>query len=360
MPLLLLTGILLNFRQPRRLLFFVAIMLVDFFYSINYSIPDIDTYYLPFYLSTVLLAGQGISSMINESLRKGVAAILLLTAAVSIFLDYEKDDSFAEDLAYLFLVSAPQNSVVIIDNWDIYAPARYIQWERGFREDVVLVDFALLKRSWYVEKLLREYPEHFSSSAPYIANFVERVTPFEQRNEHDPQRIENAYREMIFAMVGYNIQMDRPVALFVDWAPLTERFQARSNGLYKVISNDYVHVLPAGLFDLPEIAELDERRSYLIELVGRSMAAGVARLQEMAATERAIELAVKLHQTDKTNINFIQNIAILNIYLQKYDESKRWFKMLESSIPPEKLQLVYDDLEKRKREKILEDERNGQ
>jgi hypothetical protein len=194
-------------KQFHHLLFWSMISITNILYAVNYSIPDIEAYYIPFFLSVsgVLFYAQRSYNVKTRLIFSSVISVIAVFTIVSTYSERDRSkDTFAQDLAKSFLEPLPEKSILLVEEWDVFAPARYLQRIEGFRNDVVMIDYALLKRSWYLSELLRVHPENFSLIKQDIDEFVAQVTLFENNRPYNTLTLETAYRKMIDKMIKVN------------------------------------------------------------------------------------------------------------------------------------------------------------
>lgn len=205
--ILALLGLSKLFRTHR---YFVSGLLIIFFltflYAVNYSIPDIESYYIPCLFVLFLLGGIGLSWLIKKI--KAPHYLFLILILFPVLANYRKagrqGDCLAYDLAINYLKSAPENAIVITDWWDFYSPAFYVQQVESFRSDVCIIDKELLRRSWYYNYLNKQYPRLYQNSKIEINHFLDFLDQFEHGRLKDNVGIQNAFVDMINGFIDHN------------------------------------------------------------------------------------------------------------------------------------------------------------
>ncbi|MGQ9678543.1 MAG: protein O-mannosyl-transferase family [bacterium] len=168
---------------------------VSFFFAVNYSIPDIEAYYIPTILSLLIFAAAGIDT-IRRPWRKYRHIVWFIPVGMLIFnfsSQNRSDDWVAYDQAMNTLISADSNATIITDWWDCYAPIFYLQHVEGVREDVCIIDKELVRRSWYLNYLEKRYPWLIERSKPEKERFSEQLKRFEHNQPYDPMAIQESY-----------------------------------------------------------------------------------------------------------------------------------------------------------------------
>jgi hypothetical protein len=225
--ILSLTGIIAGFIKNRKLsIFLILIILADIFYSSNYEIIDIDSYYLLGFAGLAIFAGYGLLyvieklSVIIQSTAYGrVIRILIIAGLVALPVSQIFDNYYEQNKSYKLyaasgvdnmLASMENNGIAIVENWDFYSPWLYYRYALNVRPDVVMIDKELLRRSWYLDFLKRYHPEIMNQSNEKTDRFLELLKPFETGKRYDSQALTAAYREMIASIINTN-SIDRPV-----------------------------------------------------------------------------------------------------------------------------------------------------
>ncbi len=214
--LLVLPGAVFLFRNRRPLLYALVILFFsDIVYSLNYSIPDIGPYFIPSFVVTVLLIGAGLVQVAGYLSGRG-SRLLVVAVAASFLLPLSalrsnyrmcdrSRDYMAHELASNLLRTAEDGAVVLTRTWDLYAPVMYLQRIEGRRSDVTMIDYELMRRSWYVREMARAHPEIFIPAAREVREFLGLVEVFEEGGPFDSRKLDGAFHAMLNAVLlsGY-------------------------------------------------------------------------------------------------------------------------------------------------------------
>lgn len=195
------------FQVRRQLVIGLLIILIlTFGYAINYSIPDIESYYIPCLIVLFLLGGIGLSSLMKKL--KVPQFFWLILIILPVLANYRRagmqGNYLAYDSAKNYLKSAPENAIVITNWWDFYSPAFYVQHIENFRPDVCIVDKELLRRSWFYLYLNKQYPWLYRNSETEINHFLAFLDQFEHGRLKDNVGIQNAFIDMINSFIDHN------------------------------------------------------------------------------------------------------------------------------------------------------------
>lgn len=218
----------------------LAIFVLAVFYGINYSIPDIEAYYIPAFICSFILMAFGLGWIHRRlAARQGrlgsvFAGVMLGLFLLPLALNFRANDNSRNRLAYAIagniLESVAPNGLILVDNWDIYSPGLYLMQNDHLRPDVILIDKELLRRSWYLEYLEKRYPELYRSCRERIEAFKKQLYPFEHGQPYDHQAIQQEFIAMINALLLANyydnppyLTQNRPLGDFAGVAPDHQR-----------------------------------------------------------------------------------------------------------------------------------------
>jgi hypothetical protein len=209
-------GLIFTFNKTRKFFIFNMILFLStVFYSINYDINDIDAYFLPSYISISFFVFFGIVQLIlffrDKNLKVEYSFIIVLSILViqSIpnYSRVDQSDNYAyEDYTKSLLNSVPQNSIVFSYQWDYFISASYYyQMVEKFRDDVVIIDKELLRRSWYYNQLDRNHNTLLAGIKPEVNQFLEALKPFERGQNFNSNLLENLFRKIMTGLISTKI-----------------------------------------------------------------------------------------------------------------------------------------------------------
>jgi tetratricopeptide (TPR) repeat protein len=209
---LVLPGGILLFRRMRSFMFALVILfLSDVVYSLNYSIPDINPYFIPSFVVVVLFIGAGLYQVVEGFYRwkpklvilaAAAGFVLPLTALRTNYSDCDRSrDYMAYELASNLLSTVSDGAIVLTRTWDLYAPVMYLQLVEGKRNDVTMIDYELMRRSWYVREKAMANPEIFLAAGREVRTFLDLVAVFEEGGPFDSGKLDNAFYDMLNAIL---------------------------------------------------------------------------------------------------------------------------------------------------------------
>lgn len=230
-PLLLIPfGIWYLFHLNRPVCWFsVIFFLAGVVYGINYDIKDIDAYFLP----AIMMCGLWMSGSLvffvsifhaRKKLRyKAGIAALGCVFFFPLLYNYSKVDqsnnNHVEQYTQNIFSSIGPNALILSYQWDYFcSPFYYLKLAEGLRQDVAMVEVKLLKRSWYLRQLQKNYPELMRISQPAVARFSRELYKFEHGLPYEPKVIQARYIEMINSFIRKNIP-NRPVYITCETEP---------------------------------------------------------------------------------------------------------------------------------------------
>jgi tetratricopeptide (TPR) repeat protein len=163
-----------------------------------------------------------------------------------------------------------RGSFVLTKSWDIYSPILYLQIVENIRRDVVLVDYELMRRSWYVTALSRKPVGHSGKTLRIMSNFAEAVRPFERGEPYDASSLESLFRVMLNSLLEDAISRGSTYLDFLDETHLAQGYlrvphlmSYRLSDTIEINLPGYDTLVLGGVTD-PEIPR-DDRASSLLE-----------------------------------------------------------------------------------------------
>lgn len=287
------------FRTRRSLAVGLSVSAVAAFgYAVNYSIPDIESYYLPCLVALAVFGVVGLEELVRRmgKWRHAVWVVGLAALALNFGAASKQGDYVAFDHAMNTLASAEPNATIITDWWDVYSPVFYLQHVEQVRPDVCMIDKELLRRSWYFNYLARAYPWLVERSAAEIAQYREHLDQFEHNRLRDPTEIQRRYVAMLASFVTRNPARPAYTTFDADAGtdakellpgiarmPVGLLFQLRSDTLIPEFDYSRLRVrVPPREPDMRTRASLERYRFFLLRraqaLVARGRGAEVERL----------------------------------------------------------------------------------
>ena len=216
--LLSILGIYFLSRFNTRLYYFTFLTFFGcLFYSINYDINDIYSYFLLTYITLAVWIGFGavfIYSQMTEFLKTNVqriafGVVIMLVSLVALNTNYagndESKNTYVEEFTMNVFKNAEPNSIIISSQWDFWVSASwYFHFVKNIRPDIVVIDKELLRRSWYFKFLENNYPEVYNNSRAEIERFLPELYKFEHNIPYDTRQIMKLFEDMMTSFVKNN------------------------------------------------------------------------------------------------------------------------------------------------------------
>ncbi|MDQ5822724.1 MAG: DUF2723 domain-containing protein [Chloroflexota bacterium] len=199
---------------------------MTFVFALAYGISEIEPYMVPFYIMlTVWLGGgslawfagtaidsrqthpQEVAGRRRQWLVTGAVTVALLVLVCIIFQyprQNHRDDRLAEQFVQNVFAELPQNSVLITDYWDFYAPTYYLQHVRGLRPDIAIVDKSLLRYPWYLGQLERRHPFLIENSRDLVEQFATEQRKWVNGERFDAALLDRLYLDLLTSFVDRN------------------------------------------------------------------------------------------------------------------------------------------------------------
>ncbi|MCX7837565.1 MAG: DUF2723 domain-containing protein [candidate division WOR-3 bacterium] len=173
--------------------------------SINYSIPDIQPYYLPAFIPLIIFSSYGFLNIKIFSKKIIKLAFFFITFLILLIFNYQKNNKrdfyLAYDFVYNILKSLPENSLILTDWWDFYSPSLYFRYLKNFRKDLIIIDKELLRRTFYLDYLRKVYPDLTNRVKKELEEYEKYLYQFEYNRLKDNFGIQRAYINLLYSFI---------------------------------------------------------------------------------------------------------------------------------------------------------------
>lgn len=310
----LLAGIFAALRRSGRLLVFLLLLFGGcLLYAINYEIHDIDSYFLLAYVTTGLVVAFGVQSIwswLSEQLSakwQPLVWVLVLSFPVAQWLsnrDFvdQSDNFLVHDYTQNILKHVEPNAFILTYQWDYFvASSYYAQFVKKQRQDVIVIDKELLRRSWYFVMLERNHPHLIEQSREKVNLFLAELYKFEHDLPYNPVVIEARYNEMINDFIDKAME-GRPVYVGSEIEPqFAYQYQRVPEGLlFRLLrEGETPQSKPIDVVFRPTSFENDYTRGIKF-LYARMLTFNAALFQEQKLTNEALRLVQHALSIDST------------------------------------------------------------
>ena len=192
--------------ELRRFWLFTSIISLNILYVINYSIPDIESYYIPSFITLIIISAYGL-----KAFKKYLKSYIVLPLVIIIvLLNYRtctlRNNSFGMDFGRAHLEQLPEKSLLLCTFWDIYSPIIYLKKVKNIRQDLIIIDKELLRRTWYIKYLQDEYPEFYKGVSTEVDNYLIELHKFEYGEPYNPKVIQLKFITMLEAFISSKLE----------------------------------------------------------------------------------------------------------------------------------------------------------
>ncbi len=244
--LFVIVGFFYLLKKQRYLL---SLLLISFFaclfYSLNYQIHDIETYFSLALISLFFILSSGLYYF-WEKAKNWIYITLLIPMGLllmNFFINDESKNNLVPTYTKNLVDNLEPNAVVISAQWDFFCSAFwYLQRVENYRNDIVLIEKELLRRTWYLEQLYRWYPNVIGKSRKEMEDFLEQLELFESGRKYDAQLIQFRFVRMLRSFVEKNIA-ERPI--YVTYDILQNPYDAKAFEGYEIVPQGFaLRLLP--------------------------------------------------------------------------------------------------------------------
>jgi hypothetical protein len=207
-------AIVMAMTAGKRFVFVILLLITCVGYSINYDIHDIDAYFLLAYAAIMLFVAFGLDRLFRSAstivARSAVIGGCILLIGYHVWTTWNSVDQsknyYVEDYTTGILEQLPPHSIILSYQWDYFISASYYyQHVKGVRQDIVILDKELFRRSWYYPQLEKIYPGVMQRSREEIDRFLPELQKFERGLPYEYATIEGRYAQMLKSFIDRNI-----------------------------------------------------------------------------------------------------------------------------------------------------------
>ena len=285
--------------ERKKFWLFSSIFLLNFIYTINYSIPDVESYYIPGFIALIFVFAYGL-----KFIARYLKWFIVLPVALAIpIINYRactlRDNSFGLNFGRAHIEQLPESSLMICPYWDIYSPTIYLRKVKHIRTDLVIIDKELLRRTWYINYVKNEYPEFYNKTRNEIGNYLVELIKFEYDKPYSTSVIQGKFIEMLESFI--DAKMDQGVYLAIpvidnDLRSVEPSYYRMPYGfVFRVQPDTIYHDFDFARFELKRPAIInDPRLGFNIEILQRMVSNNILYLNSIRQFEKAGEAKVWL------------------------------------------------------------------
>ena len=235
-------------------------------YAVNYEIAeDSEAYFLAPLIALAPFLAAGWWRLLGP--RGNRRALLLLAFALPALLvvrhrheNDRRNDRTAVVYAADALRGVGEGGVLLTLDWQLYAPYLYLRHVEGWRPDAVVIDVNLVRRSWYVDRYLRQtYPDLLEACGGAAELYLRRLADWEHGRPHQPSEITRAFRDLLgcFLARGTDRGGDRHLTVPMEPEVGGGGYWVPTGLTLKVLPSDPGVLVAAPRLDLPTLLAED-------------------------------------------------------------------------------------------------------
>jgi len=215
----LLVGLIATSRASKDLFWFVILLIgACLAYTLNYSIHDIETYFVTAFIGLFLFTAAGLLAL--SARRRWIVPAAFSIPLLLLVFNFEHNDlsdhEIVPEFTHVLVDHLEPQAIVISAQWDYWCSAFwYEQQVEGYREDVVLIEKELLRRTWYPRQLERWYPEVYERSRPEMEAYLVDLERFESGAPYESASIQGRFVALLNSFIDKNYD-ERPIYITSD------------------------------------------------------------------------------------------------------------------------------------------------
>lgn len=183
-------GLVMSWIRIRRVMLGLLLVIVgNLAISLGYSIPDIDSYFLPTLLISAIFFAIGTYALISLRTYSGrLASIALILPVFGILRTWPEADLSSHRAVPLYtqwaLENADSNAIVISRQWDYLLSSLWYEREVEHRRtDVVVIEKELLRRTWYIPYLQERFADVVAPAQQAIDRYLPLCRQFNEDSD---------------------------------------------------------------------------------------------------------------------------------------------------------------------------------
>jgi hypothetical protein len=200
--------------STRLLIFFTLPIVFTFFFAFNYTINDIEAYYLQGFVFCAIISSFGIVFLIQKGstfskyvIYAGLPLFVLIQAGVNYRNVDQSNNYLFEDYPRAVLQYLPKNSILYAHLWDSFiSPSYYLQFVEHYRNDVVVIDTKLLTMDWYFNQLSSCYGKFYESGNSLIEDYKQNIRKYDLGINDDKNALDVQYKNVMQLMLTDQIK----------------------------------------------------------------------------------------------------------------------------------------------------------
>jgi hypothetical protein len=316
-------GLIISYRKSKMIFYGLAILIVTCLsYAINYSIHDIDSYFVTAFVGTLIFIAVGLFYLARKYPKMINSFFLLPIIALLINYSYNdrSDDLLVPEYTKMLFKKLEPNTLILSAQWDYWVSAAwYMQKIEGFRKDVIIIDKELLRRTWYIGQLQKWYPEQMKKCKNEIDDYLIDLELFESGKDYNPASIQNKFITLLNALVSKNYDK-HPVYITLDVLESEQDafqgYEKVADGLaFKLIKDKIASKVKASDLNIDKfVSSLKANEGHLVDGIKTTASIGLVNTGRYALMQGdkqeariAFQKALKIDPTNRFALEAINN-----------------------------------------------------
>ncbi len=211
-------GLWVSFKNRIMAIFLTLIIVLTVLYSMNYSIFDIENYFVTPFAVFALFMSVGIAFFVKKypKFLPYLLIIPLLNLVFNIAETNRSNDCAVQEYCKNLLNNIEKDAIVISAQWDYFVgPFLYLQKIDKQRTDIVIFEKELLRRTWYPKQFSKDYPKLYEKSKFEFQNYESILELFESEQPYNPNDIQSKYLNLHKSIIEKNWN-ERPIYVTID------------------------------------------------------------------------------------------------------------------------------------------------
>ncbi len=216
--ILLIFGFLFLYKNKSIFYFVIAILAFNILYAMNYSIFDIETYFVTSYTILMLVLSLGFVWIIQKQPKIIFLGLLIpiLNLSLNIAHTDKSNDVLVEEYTYNLINNVEQNAIIFSSQWDFFVgPFIYLQNVENYRRDIIIFETELVRRTWYPKQFAKTYPEIYNNSKAQFTQYEQILELFESDKPYNRNEIQQDYVNLQKSIIDNYINQ-RPIYATLD------------------------------------------------------------------------------------------------------------------------------------------------
>lgn len=212
------------FKNKIIAIFLALIILFTILYSMNYSIFDIENYFVTPFAVLILIMSLGMAFVVQKwpKLLLALLIIPLINFGLNITENNRSMDIAVQEYTKNLLNNVEKDAIIISAQWDYFVgPFLYLQKVEKLRTDIVIFEKELLRRTWYPKQFQIEHPQLYKKSLSAFQSYESILELFESEQPYNPTEIQSKYLNLHKSIIENNWN-ERPIYVTLD-AYLTDQ-----------------------------------------------------------------------------------------------------------------------------------------